>query len=73
MVKFIKCVVDVVESCCSDYVIWDDELFGFGFCVFILGKCSYVIQYCQGGWLWCYIIGLYGIWMLELVCQEVKV
>ena len=45
MVKITKRVVEAEETREKDYVIWDDELPGFGLRVFSSGKRSYVIQY----------------------------
>ena len=41
MVKLTKRIVDAAEAQDKDYVIWDDELPGFGLRVFTSGKCSY--------------------------------
>jgi hypothetical protein len=43
MVKITKRVVEAAEAQEKDYVIWDDELPGFGHRVFSSGKRSYVI------------------------------
>ena len=48
MAKITKRVVDAAEVREKDYVIWDDELPGFGLRVFTSGKRSYVIQYRAG-------------------------
>ncbi len=73
MAKLTKRVVDAAESRCSDYVIWDDELPGFGLRVFKSGRRSYVIQYRQGGRSRRYTIGLHGVWTPETARQEAKV
>lgn len=73
MAKLTKRVVDATESRSSDYVIWDDELPGFGLRVFASGRRSYVIQYRQGGRSRRYTIGLHGVWTPELARQEAKV
>ncbi|TWG96316.1 site-specific recombinase XerD [Mesorhizobium sp. J18] len=72
MAKLTKRVVDAAESRPSDYVIWDDELPGFGLRVFASGKRSYVIQYRQGGRSRRFTIGLHGIWTPERARQEAK-
>lgn len=43
--KIAKRVVDATQAQAKDYVVWDDELPGFGLRVFTSGKRSYVIQY----------------------------
>lgn len=73
MAKLTKRVVDAAESRRSDYVIWDDELPGFGLRVFASGRRSYVIQYRQAGRSRRYTIGLHGVWTPELARQEAKV
>ena len=45
MAKRTERLVDAAESREKDYVIWDDELPGFGLRVFASGKRSYVLQY----------------------------
>jgi hypothetical protein len=45
MVKITKRIVEAAEAREKDYLIWDDELPGFGLRVFNSGKRSYVIQY----------------------------
>jgi integrase len=66
-------VVDAAEFCEKDYVIWDDELPGFGLRVFASGKCSYVIQYRSAGRSRRYTIGLHGVWTPELARKEAKI
>ncbi|RAI60715.1 MULTISPECIES: integrase family protein [Alphaproteobacteria] len=73
MSKLTKRVVDAAESRSKDYVIWDDELPGFGLRVFTSGKRSYVIQYRLGKRSRRFTIGLHGIWTPERARQEAKV
>lgn len=73
MAKITKRVVDAAEAREKDYVIWDDELPGFGLRVFSSGKRSYVIQYRAGGRSRRYTIGLHGAWTPETARQEAKV
>ncbi|NWG22908.1 MAG: tyrosine-type recombinase/integrase [Pseudorhodoplanes sp.] len=73
MPKLTKRVVDAAEVHEKDYVIWDDELPGFGLRVFASGKRSYVIQYRAAGRSRRYTIGLHGIWTPETARQEAKV
>src|SRR5437667_12092096 len=65
MVKITKRVVDAADVREKDYVIWDDELPGFGLRVFTSGKRSYVIQYRVRGRSRRYTIGLHGVWAPE--------
>ena len=57
----------------KDYVIWDDELLGFGLRVFTSGKRSYLIQYRSAGRSRRYTIGQHGVWTPELARKEAKV
>src|SRR5260370_17822367 len=65
MVKITKRVVEAAEAREKDYVIWDDELPGFGLRVFSSGKRSYVTQYRIRGRSRRYTIGLHGAWAPE--------
>ncbi len=73
MVKITKRVVDAAGVREKDYVIWDDELPGFGLRVFTSGKRSYVIEYRVRGRSRRYTIGLHGVWAPETARQEAKV
>ncbi|MBN9252041.1 MAG: integrase arm-type DNA-binding domain-containing protein, partial [Mesorhizobium sp.] len=73
MTKITKRVVDAAGPHEKDYVIWDDELPGFGLRVFTSGKRSYVIQYRAAGRSRRYTIGLHGVWTPETARQEAKV
>ncbi|MBO6675572.1 MAG: tyrosine-type recombinase/integrase [Rhizobiales bacterium] len=73
MPKLTKRVVDAAEVREMDYVIWDDELPGFGLRVFKSGKRSYVLQYRAAGRSRRYSIGLHGIWTPDTARKEAKV
>ncbi|MDR3528400.1 MAG: Arm DNA-binding domain-containing protein [Rhizomicrobium sp.] len=73
MVKLTKRVVDATQARDGDYVIWDDELPGFGLRVFTSGKRSYVLQYRSLGRSRRYTIGLHGVWTAESARQEAKI
>jgi len=73
MAKLTKRLVDAAEPREKDYVVWDDELPGFGLRVFTSGKRSYVLQYRALGRSRRYTIGLHGVWTAEGARQEAKV
>ena len=73
MSKITKRLVEAVKTRAKDYVIWDDELQGFGLRVFASGKRSYVMQYRIAGRSRRYTIGLHGRWTPETARQEARV
>ena len=73
MAKISKRLVESAEIKPKDYVIWDDDLPGFGLRVFASGKRSYVIQYRAKGCSRRFTIGLHGIWTTETARREAKV
>jgi integrase len=73
MSKLTKRVVDAAQPQDRDYIIWDDDLPGFGLRVFVSGKRSYLIQYRALGRTRRYSIGLHGVWTPETARQEAKV
>jgi len=73
MAKLTKRTVDNTEIRTSDYVLWDDELPGFGLRVFASGKRSYVVQYRASGRSRRFTIGLHGVWTPEEARREAKV
>ncbi|CDX49097.1 Integrase family protein [Mesorhizobium plurifarium] len=73
MAKLTKRTVDTTEIRSADYVIWDEELPGFGLRVFASGKKSYVVQYRAAGRSRRYTIGLHGVWTAEEARREAKV
>lgn len=72
MPKLTKRFVDSLKARDRDYVIWDDEMPGFGLRVFISGKRSYIIQYRAEGRSRRYAIGLHGIWTPETARKEAR-
>src|SRR5271154_2979108 len=73
MAKLTKRTVDAAEAQDDkDYVIWDDELPGFGLRVFTSGKRSYLIQYRSAGRSRRYTIGQHGVWSPELARKEAR-
>jgi integrase len=73
MVKITKRVAEAAETREKDYLIWDDELPGFGLRAFSSGKRSYVIQYRTKGRSRRFTIGLHGAWAPETARREAKV
>ncbi len=73
MTKLTKRTVDATGIRASDYVLWDDDLPGFGLRVFKSGKRSYVVQYRAAGRSRRVTIGLHGVWTPEEARREAKV
>jgi integrase len=73
MGKITKRFVDASQPRGRDYIVWDDDLAGFGLRVFASGKRSYLIQYRAGGRSRRYTIGAHGVWTPETARQEAKV
>lgn len=73
MTKLTKRTVDATDIRASDYVLWDDDLPGFGLRVFKSGKRSYVVQYRAAGRSRRVTIGLHGVWTPEEARREAKV
>ncbi|MGJ5084406.1 tyrosine-type recombinase/integrase [Bradyrhizobium sp. HKCCYLRH1065] len=73
MTKLTKRIVEGAEARGNDYVIWDDELPGFGLRVFKSGKRSYLIQYRSAGRSRRYTIGIHGVWTPELARKEARI
>lgn len=73
MAKITKRIVNAAGPREKDYIIWDDELPGFGLRVFTSGKRSYIVQYRAAGRSRRYTIGLHGVWTPEAARQEAKV
>jgi hypothetical protein len=71
--KLTKRVVEAAQPQSKDYVVWDDELPGFGLRVFVSGKRSYLIQYRSAGRSRRYTIGLHGVWTPELARKEARI
>jgi integrase len=73
MPRLNKRIVDGALPTGKDYVIWDDDLPGFGLRVFASGKRSYIIQYRALGRSRRITIGSHGVWTPEMARQEAKV
>lgn len=70
MAKLTNRLVNTAKVREKDYVIWDDELPGFGLRVYVSGRRSYVIQYRLGGRSRRFTIGLHGVWTPDRARQE---
>ncbi|MBV7255868.1 site-specific integrase [Pacificimonas sp. WHA3] len=73
MPKLTKRVIDALETRKKDYVVWDDELPGFGIRVFASGRRSYLIQYRANGRSRRYTIGIHGVWTPETARREARI
>jgi integrase len=72
MAKITKRSVESAIVRPDDYIVWDDELPGFGVRVFASGKRSYLIQYRMQGRSRRFTIGPHGVWTPELARREAK-
>jgi len=72
MVRLTKRAVETAVAKAKDYVLWDNELPGFGLRVFPTGKRSYLIQYRCDGRSRRYTIGLHGVWTPETARREAR-
>ena len=73
MPKLNKRTVDAALPTGRDYVVWDDDLPGFGLRVFASGRRSFILQYRALGRSRRYTIGPHGVWTPEMARQEAKV
>lgn len=72
MAKLTKRTVESAEIDETDYILWDEELPGFGLRVFASGKRSYLVQYRAAGRSRRFTIGLHGVWTPEAARREAK-
>lgn len=72
MVKLTKRAVEAAAPRIKNYIIWDEDLPGFGLRVFPSGKRSYVVQYRQSGRSRRLTIGRHGVWTAENARREAK-
>lgn len=72
MVKLTKRVIDAAVAEVKDYILWDEEIPGFGLRVFPSGKRSYLVQYRADGRSRRYTIGVHGVWTPESARREAK-
>ncbi|MEP2725501.1 integrase arm-type DNA-binding domain-containing protein [Roseibium sp.] len=72
MVKLTKRAVEAAAPRTKNYILWDEDLPGFGLRVFPSGKRSYVVQYRQSGRSRRLTIGRHGVWTAENARREAK-
>lgn len=72
MVKLTKRAVETAAPRIKNYIIWDEDLPGFGLRVFPSGKRSYVVQYRNSGRSRRLTIGRHGVWTAENARREAK-
>lgn len=70
MGRITKRLVEAAVAEVKDYIIWDDELPGFGVRIFASGKRSYIIQYRTHGRSRRLTIGMHGIWTPEMARRD---
>jgi integrase len=72
MGKITKRSVESAPVKTADYILWDDDLSGFGVRIFASGKRSYLIQYRAQGRSRRFTIGPHGVWTPELARREAR-
>jgi hypothetical protein len=72
MAKITKRYVESAPVKSVDYIIWDDDLSGFGVRIFASGKRSYLIQYRAQGRSRRFTIGPHGVWTPELARRQAR-
>ncbi|WP_432450267.1 tyrosine-type recombinase/integrase [Aliiroseovarius marinus] len=72
MVKLTKRLVDGLEPEARDYLLWDDDLAGFGVRVFPSGRRSYLVQYRADGRTRRRSIGQHGALTAEEARKEAR-
>lgn len=73
MARISKRTVDAAQPGSKDFIVWDDDLAGFGLRVYASGRKSYVLQYRSKGRSRRFTIGNHGIWTPETARQEAKI
>jgi integrase len=72
MVKLTKRTVEAAQPKSKDYLLWDDDIPGFGLRVFPSGRRTYVVQYRQRGRSRRMSLGPHGIWTAENARREAR-
>ncbi|AXK41324.1 tyrosine-type recombinase/integrase [Erythrobacter aureus] len=72
MVKLTKRAVEAAEPKATDYILWDEDISGFGLRVFPSGRRSYIVQYRQRGRSRRMSIGPHGVWTAETARREAR-
>jgi Arm DNA-binding domain len=72
MGKITKRSVESAPVKTADYILWDDDLSGFGVRIFASGKRSYLTQYRAQGRSRRFTIGAHGVWTPELARREAR-
>ncbi len=73
MTKLSKRTVDQAAPTEKDYIIWDDEMPGFGLRVFSSGKRSYLVQYRALGRTRRFTLGAHGVWTPEMARTQARI
>lgn len=72
MARLTKRYVEALAPRSSDFLIWDDELSGFGVRVFASGRKSYLVQYRADGRTRRHSIGRHGVLTAEEARKEAR-